>query len=335
MRINSCDPGSNYSGWFGFGRLSAFSVAATRNTLGNCFRQTFPDRNPRMIYIKLILTAIFWGGTFIAGRIIAPDIGPFSGSFLRFLFASALLLALCHSMEGGLPRLKTSQILPAILLGLTGVFAYNFFFLSGLKTVSASRASIIIANNPVFLALFSSLFFKEHLSIRRAAGIVLSLIGAVIAITRGNPAMIWQGAVGVGELLIFGCVVSWVSYSLIGKKLMQDISPVSAVTYSSLFGALFLSFPAYIEDITHAFINYSFLTWINILYLAVFGTVLGFTWFYEGIKTIGPTRAGVFINFVPISAILLAFFMLGEKMDLSLVFGVALVTLGVFITNRA
>ena len=287
-----------------------------------------------MIYIKLILTAIFWGGTFIAGRIIAPDIGPFSGSFLRFVFASALLLVVSHSLEGGLPRLKNSQILPAILLGLTGVFAYNAFFLSGLKTVSAGRASIIIANNPIFLALFSSLIFKEHLSIKRAGGIVLSLIGALIAITRGNPAMLWQGAVGVGEFLIFGCVVSWVSYSLIGKKLMQDISPVSAVTYSSIFGAVFLSFPAFMEDIAHTFTHYSFLTWINLLYLAAFGTVIGFTWFYEGIKTIGPTRAGVFINFVPISAILLAYIILGEEMNFSLVFGVTLVILGVFITNR-
>ena len=288
-----------------------------------------------MIYIKLILTAIFWGGTFIAGRIIAPEIGPFSGAFLRFMFATALLLVVAHSLEGGLPRLKKTQILPAILLGLTGVFAYNVLFLAGLKTVSASRASIIIANNPVFLALFSSLIFKEHLSIKRAGGIVLSLIGAVIAITRGNPSMIWQGAVGVGELLIFGCVASWVSYSLIGKKLMQDISPLSAVTYSAIFGAVFLSFPAYLEDIVHTFTHYSFLTWMSILYLAVFGTVLGFTWFYQGIKAIGPTRAGVFINFVPISAILLAYIVLGEEINLSLVFGVTLVILGVFLTNRA
>ena len=287
-----------------------------------------------MIYLKLILTAIFWGGTFVAGRIIAPDIGPFSGSFLRFVFASALLLMVSHSLEGGLPRLKRSQIIPALLLGLTGVFAYNALFLAGLKTVSAGRASIIIANNPVFLALFSLLIFKEHLNIRRAGGIVLSLIGAVIAITRGNPAMIWQGAVGVGELLIFGCVASWVSYSLIGKKMMQDMSPVSAVTYSSIFGAVFLSFPAYMEDITHTFTHYSVLTWMCILYLALFGTVLGFTWFYQGIKTIGPTRSGVFINVVPISAILLAFIILDEALDISLVLGITLVTLGVFLTNR-
>jgi drug/metabolite transporter (DMT)-like permease len=287
-----------------------------------------------MIYAKLILTAIFWGGTFIAGRVIAPNIGPFSGAFLRFVFASVLLLVFSHSLLSGLPKLKRRHIIPAILLGMTGVFAYNVLFLAGLKTVTASRASIIIANNPVFLAIFSSLIFREHLNFKKVAGIAMSLSGAVVAITHGDLALIWQGAIGLGELFIFGCVASWVAYSLIGKQIMQDLSPMAAVTYSSIFGAVFLSFPAYFEGITLSITHYSALTWISILYLALFGTVIGFTWFYQGIKTIGPTRSGVFINFVPISAIILSFIILGEKIDGSLIFGVILVTTGVFLTNR-
>jgi drug/metabolite transporter (DMT)-like permease len=62
--------------------------------------------------------------------------------------------------------------------------------------------------------------------------------------------------------------------------------------------------------------------------------VLGFVWFYEGINQIGPTRAGLFINFVPISAILLAFLILGEPLTLSLLFGTLLVSTGVYLTNR-
>ncbi len=287
-----------------------------------------------MIYVKLLLTAVFWGGTFIAGRIIAADIGPFSGAFLRFLFASALLLVCTQTIDGGLPRLTRSQIIPAILLGLTGVFAYNVLFLAGLKTVPAGRASVIIANNPVFLALLSALFFKEQLNLKKVTGILLSLTGAIIAITRGDPAMIWQGAFGHGEVLIFGCVASWVSYSLIGKKLMHELSPLAAVTYSALFGTAFLLLPAGLEGLSGDICRYSFTTWMGILYLSLFGTVIGFTWFYEGIKTIGPTRSGVFINFVPVSAIILACIMLGEELDVSLVLGVFLVTTGAFLTNR-
>ena len=86
-----------------------------------------------LIYLKLMLTAIFWGGTFVAGRSLAQNVGPFSAAFFRFAVASVFLVALTWKMEGKLAVLKSSQILPVLLLGLTGVFFYNLFFcLAGL-----------------------------------------------------------------------------------------------------------------------------------------------------------------------------------------------------------
>ena len=70
------------------------------------------------------------------------------------------------------------------------------------------------------------------------------------------------------------------------------------------------------------------------MYLAVFGTVIGFVWFYEGVKAVGPTRAGLFINFVPISAVVLGFLVLHEQITWSLAVGAALVLSGVYLTNR-
>jgi hypothetical protein len=70
-----------------------------------------------------------------------------------------------------------------------------------------------------------------------------------------------------------------------------------------------------------------------LFYLGVFGTVVGFVWYYEGIKSIGPSRASQFINLVPVSAIVLAFFLLDEPITASLAIGAALVVVGVYITN--
>ena len=102
-----------------------------------------------LIYVKLMLMALCWGGTFVAGRMMAPFIGPFSGAFLRFALASLVLVGLTYRREGGLPRLEGRQWLRAFVLGLSGVFAYNVLFLAGLQTVGAARASLIIATNPV------------------------------------------------------------------------------------------------------------------------------------------------------------------------------------------
>ncbi|MEE9536434.1 MAG: DMT family transporter [Desulfobacterales bacterium] len=284
-------------------------------------------------YLKLLLTAVFWGGTFVAGRSLAQNVGPFSAAFFRFAIASVFLVLLAWKVEGKITLIKKRQILPVFLLGLTGVFCYNLFFFKGLKLIEASRAAIIIANNPIFITLFSAIFFKEKLNTLKITGILISVSGAIIAISRGDVLEILQGNLGLGEFYIFLCVVSWVIFSLLGKVVMTDLSPLSSVTYSSITGTILLFPPALREGLADC-IYYSISDWWNIFYLGFFGTVLGIVWFYEGINQIGPTKAGLFINFVPISAILLAFFILGEPLTLSLLIGTILVTCGVYLTNR-
>ena len=283
-------------------------------------------------YIKLVLMAVFWGGTFIAGRRLAMEVGPFSGAFLRFLVASAFLAAFTWRMEKALSLPKRRHLIPLFLMGMTGVFLYNVFFLKGLKLIEAGRASIIIANNPIFIALMSALIFRDRLNLLKVVGILISVGGAVTVITRGEFLAGLGGGFGWGELYIFGCVASWVTYSLLGKAVMSDLSPLAAVTYSSIVGAVCL-FPAAVMEGLWDSGSYSPAAWASVLYLGFFGTVLGFVWYYEGIKRIGPVRAGLFINFVPVSAVLLAFLILGEPLTVSLLFGAVLVTSGVYLTT--
>jgi drug/metabolite transporter (DMT)-like permease len=98
-------------------------------------------------------------------------------------------------------------------------------------------------------------------------------------------------------------------------------------------GTLLLAVPAYLES-GFGFLDYSIQEWALIFYLGFFGTVLGFLWYYQGIQKIGPTRAGLFINFVPISGIVLAFIFLKEPITMSLLIGTVLVSAGVYLTNR-
>jgi drug/metabolite transporter (DMT)-like permease len=221
-----------------------------------------------------------------------------------------------------------------VLLGLTGVFSYNVFFFLGLERIEAGRASLIIANNPVFIALFSALIFRERLRPPAVLGILLSLCGALVVITRGDLPSVLHGGAGWGELFIFFCVLSWVAYSLIGKSVLTALSPLASVTWASLLGMAFLAPPALAEGLLPAAFRYSAAGWGGILYLGVFGTVAGFVWYYRGIREIGPARASQFINLVPVSAVLLAALVLGEPLTLSLLAGGALVLTGITVTNR-
>ena len=221
------------------------------------------------------------------------------------------------------------------MLGLTGVFAYNAFFFSGLKIVPAGRASLIIASNPAFIALLSCFFFRERLGLSRLCGIALSIGGAMVVISRGHPGLLLQEGVGIGEFFIFGCVLSWVSYSLIGKAAMRSLSPLAAATYSCAFGTVFLLVPAMFEGLVYKLPDFSAQFWCAIFYLAFFGSALGIFWYYEGIQSIGPSRAGVFINIVPVGSIASAYLLLHESIDSSLIFGAVLVIGGVVLTNRS
>lgn len=286
-----------------------------------------------VIYAKLLLTAVFWGGTFIAGRVLAEHVGPFTGAFLRFAVACVFLLALTLRAEKGLPLPPRRDLLPLLLMGLSGIFGYNYFFLKGLKFVEAGRASIIIACNPIAIALMAALIFRERLTLLKVGGILVSIAGAVTVITRGSFDLVLGGGFGWGELYIFGCVASWVAYSLLGKVVMADLSPLAAVTYSSVVGTLLLFPAAVAEGLFRS--TYSAEAWLSAAYLGVFGTVLGFVWYYQGIQRVGPMRAGLFINFVPISAVLMANVILHEPLTLSLLVGAMMVSTGVALTAVA
>jgi drug/metabolite transporter (DMT)-like permease len=285
------------------------------------------------IYVQLVLTAIFWGGTFIAGRQVAQRLPPFTTAFLRFATAAVLLLLLTWRYEGRFPRLDKRQTTLVILLGLTGVFAYNAMFFGGLRHIEAGRAALIIAICPAVIALASAALLREPFGLAKILGILLSVFGAIVVVSQGRPHQILAGGVGVGELLILGCVASWVVYSLVGKVVMKRLSPLASVAYSAVVGAVALGVSASFEGFASSLSLATVVDWLSIAYLAVFGTVLGFVWFYQGVQRIGPTRAGLFINIVPISAVVLAFVILREPVTWSLAVGAALVLTGVFLTN--
>ncbi|WP_126375563.1 DMT family transporter [Desulfovibrio ferrophilus] len=287
-----------------------------------------------VIYLKLLGAALLWGGTFSAGRVLAGQMGPYTAAFLRFAIASVLLVWLTLRIEGRLPRLTPKLTLAVLLLGLTGVFGYNLCFFTGLATVHAGRAAVIVASNPIFIALGAALFFGEPLTRNKLLGIVLSVTGAAWVISRGDPLTLLAGHLSTGDLWIMGCVASWVSYSLIGKVVMGQLSPLASVAMSCAAGTILLLPPALNEGLAATLPGFSLTAWGCLAYLGVLGTVVGFTWFYEGVLAIGPSKAGVFINFVPVSAVTIGFFALGEPVDASLALGGLLVITGTWCANR-
>jgi drug/metabolite transporter (DMT)-like permease len=289
------------------------------------------------VYVKLLFVAAFWGGTFIAGRVLAQAVPLLTAATGRFAIAVALLLAVAWKREGGLPRLDRSQLLATLGLGVTGIFLYNVCFFGALSRMPAGRTALFIALNPIVVALASALLLRERLGRTRWLGIALAFVGAAVVITRGSPlsALYDLGqSVGVGELLMLGGICAWAAYTLIGRVALRGLTPIAATTWSAIWGLALLALAAVPELTSLDAARFTWKVWLSMAYLGVFGTVLGFVWFNEGVKAIGPSRTAIFNNLVPVFGVVFAALLLGEPVLASMVVGGVLALAGVMLTNR-
>lgn len=288
-----------------------------------------------LVYAQLVGSVFFWGATWISGRVLAQDMGPFSAALLRFLTASVFLFLWSYRAGHGFPRLPRQEILPVALLGMTGIFLYNAFFFTGLQTVPAGRAALIIASAPIVISLLSALLMGEQLTRNKILGALISLSGATIVLSGGDIPALFQGGLSHGDVMILGCVAAWTAYSVAGGRVMRRLDPLLTVTWSCILGALMLVIPAVPHGLLADVKRASLVDWGNILFLGVVATGVAFTWYYAGIKAIGAARAGIFINLVPVFAIAMGYVILDEPVTSSLLSGGVMVIAGVYLTNRA
>jgi len=287
------------------------------------------------LYLRLTGVAALWGGTFIAGRIAAPELPHFTVSALRFWTAFAILLPLLLLAEKGLPRLRRRDIVYSALLALSGLVAYNLFFLGALELIPAGRTALVVALNPIITALTMALVFGERVPVFRWAGIARALTGVLIVLAKGDPTMLLQ-RVGRGEVLMLGGAACWAIYSMIGRFALDGeaaVSPLALTTVTTLWGASMLSLGMPFEWSEWQASQVSFAAWASIVYLGAGGTALAFVWYAQGLQQLGAARTTVFNNLVPVFGVLLGTVLLDEPLLLSMVFGGFVALAGVSLTN--
>jgi drug/metabolite transporter (DMT)-like permease len=294
-----------------------------------------PARVPAGTYARLVAVPAIWGGTFIAGRILALAVPAAVGSLLRYVVAVVALLVAARWMEGGLPRLTRRQVLGTLLLGATGIFAYNLFFLGALARLPASRTSLIIALNPVVTIAAASLLVGERLNARRGLGVGVALAGVWIVVSRGDVLGSGTGAVGTGELLMFGGVCSWAAYTLIGRRVLAGMSPLAATTYASLWGTALLAAAAApdLRDLQAS--DLTLPVALSVLYLGVLGTSVAFVWYYQAVQRLGASRTVIFNNLVPVFGASFGVLLLGEPLLPSMLVGGAIAVAGVMLVSKS
>lgn len=293
-----------------------------------------PQSARTLTYVKLVAAMAMWGGTWIAGRVIAQELSaPLAVAALRFVVAGLVVGGVMLVSGGGIALPKDRQEWGLVwALGFFGIFLYGLCFFFGLQHISAGRGALVVALNPVVIVLLAWAIGKEGMNGRKALGSAIALAGCLTVIGNGDPLALLQGTVGIGEWLILGCVLSWAAYTFIGWRATGHFSALATTLYASFSGAFLLGLAALVQgDVDLA--GWSWRVWSSMLFLAVFGTAIAYTWFTAAVQQLGAGHASVFINLVPVFAVLQAAILLDERLGMSVLFGGLLVIAGVWLTT--
>ena len=293
-------------------------------------------RTERRVAFQLALVGVFWGGAYVAGRVVAEAVDPAFAILIRLVLSSlccvGILLALPHRER----RVARVDLPGVALLGLVGILGFNLLFFLGLAQTSAVHGALIGAAAPAATALLAAFVLRERLRPTQWAGIALSLAGVLVVVSNGSLASLGGLAFNPGDLLIGAAVACWAVYTVAGGGLVCRNGPVAVAAYA-YFVATALALPLAGAEVAVAGAPALSLSWeigASLLFLGTVSSVLGFVWWNEGMAVLGPSRTSVFYNLVPVSGILLGSLLLGEAVTAVHLAGGALVGAGVFLTVR-
>ena len=286
----------------------------------------------RTAYLCLLGMAVCFGGTWPAGKLAVEEAPPFTVAAVRFAVATALL-ALWAGTRHGPIRAPGWANLPLVLaLGATAVAGYNVLFLYGLELAPASDGAIIVPGfAPVFTVLFGWAVLSERVSRPAVGGLVLAFAGLVFVVDPGGPL---EGKRLAGAGLFVAGAMCWAIYLLIGRPAIARFGAVTSTLYATATGTAMLIPFSLAEQGWNDLGEAGADGWLPMLYLAVFGTVVAFVLFYEGVSRIGPARAAAFAMLVPIFGVLGSVVLLGEELGFSLVVGGAAIIAGLWLIQR-
>ena len=282
--------------------------------------------------LALTLAALFWAGSFVVGRALRADIDPVVLTFLRWLIALIVLAPFVwREACGALPVvLRQWRLLAA--LGATGIALFHPMVFVALQNTSATNALLVLSLAPAAILIGGTLTGGERPTRRQLGGVLVSMMGAAVLITRGDLDLLRSA--GAGDLWMLAAVVIWAAYSLLLRRRPAELSQTMTLVASIAFALPMLLATALLAA-PSAPITCSVPVLLGVAYIAIFGSVIGFRFWAFGVGELGPARAGQFVHLMPVFGAVLSFAFLGEPLTFAQVAGAAFVLGGIVLIERA
>ncbi len=285
-------------------------------------------------YAALTTSAVVWGGSIVGQKLALGAFSAVETSVLRGVGALLILIPLWWWQEGARASWTARDLKMLCLLGL-GVLGNHLLTLFGLRYIGAATAGVIIGASPAITALLSSVLIRDVPFRTVAGGCAISFAGVALVSGVGGDAPSGSNPWLGGILVLLG-LVSWALYSIGGRTIMERLSPLT-VNWTTLLISIVLQVPLLWMDrrlLLTGVQAVPLVGWIALVYLIVFATALGQQAWLYGVQGVGPSRAGVFVNLIPVSALILSALVLGESIGAREVAGIALILAGVWLVGR-
>ncbi len=287
----------------------------------------------KIIFLMIVAT-FFWAGAFIAAKLGVYELSPVVLTFLRMGIAALVIFPFMVKKLGPNWKIKKGELKFILATSIVGMVGYHMFFFTALQYTTASKASMINATNPLITAVLASLFASEKLTPKKIAMLLLALSGVVYIITAGSLQALLSFDLNKGDFIMFCGTMLWATYGIIVKKAVPILGPLKLSTYTFAFGALIMMPFALYDFATTDALTVGIAPYMAVLYMALFPTVLGYSIQQMAIAEIGPSKASLFINLVPIMTTVLAVIFLKETIETYHIIGAGMIITAVILYNR-
>ena len=284
-------------------------------------------------YLLLSLMALFWAANIVLGRYVAGHVPPFTLTFLRWAGTFLVVAPFAWPyLQRDWPTMRRHMPL-LLVLALTGFALNNALSYWGLQHTQALNALLIQSSGPLFVALWALVLFGVRLSWMQAAGILVSLLGVLVIVLRGDLAALAAIQINAGDMSFAGALFVFGLYSALMTR-RPKINPLSLIAFTTGAGALMLLPLVGWEVSIGDRLILDTLTVATVVFVVIFPSTLAYIFFNRGIELIGPNRAAPFFHLVPVFGSVMAIVLLGEKPELFHLVGYVLVLAGVITASR-
>ena len=285
------------------------------------------------IYVLLVLCVLFWSANFVIGRAVSGVIEPIELAFFRWsgVFFVTLTFFIYHFRKI-FDAIKT-HFWVMIALSFLGISGFNTLLYIGLQDTTATNALLINSSIPILILFLSALILKKAISAKQTIGIILSTLGVVFLVLKGDVQNIFLLNFNQGDFWVITSSLCWASYSVLVKFRPSTLSSFEFFIAIVFMGVLML-LPFYMYQ------NYTWERELGILstyygfvaYIVFFTSILSYYLWHKGISQIGADKTGQFTHLMPLFGSFLAYVFLGERLEFYHLGGVVLIGFGIYLS---